>query len=553
MVSAIADRPRRSRARRPTSSADEVLGVGGGAAVAEGQHPAARAAGSRRCGRRPRAAAERSRRKSAASVRRCPRRAAGCHRCSSGAHYEGRRQRSCERTGIDSRGASGGLGGAAQHPPSSDTPKVHGQQDRGDGGLVRADLEHRALAQPGRNVHRDRQAAEHAALAPAAVAVEEAPARARAGVAGAVTGTSSDKTVPAAASSGRSTISAVRLVGRERPAQVARRGAPRERPVERGCAGRGRRARRRSAGGARRRSGSRRPPAARHTRPRPRSGAKRRASFWNARRMARGARITRNAEQLVVVLGLLHPGPHHRLGSERVSSRRGGAGPEREPDLVTQRRPPAVRARPASSGARNRGRRAGSGMSSTDTAATAVRASGAVEQSRRRAAAPGGRRAGRPRARSRQRPCACPLAGTATSIGSPSGRRPRAVSARSRTRCVAASWLSRRTRAAAHVEAERLGADANGLAGIRAEGQQQEGALAGHRGVAGARPAALERVLDEQRQRVQPGLRRRGSEVERDCSLGPAARGRPEGCAVAAPRTARPAPRSARPERRRGW
>ncbi len=73
---------------------------------------------------------------------------------------------------------------------------------------------------------------------------------------------------------------------------------------------------------------------------------------------------------------------------------------------------------------------------------------------------------------------------------------------------------------AAHVEAKRVRPHADGRPGTRAERQQQERALARHPGIAGAVRSALERMLDEQRQRVEPGLRRRRGELQRDASRG---------------------------------
>ncbi len=114
-----------------------------------------------------------------------------------------------------------------------------------------------------------------------------------------------------------------------------------------------------------------------------------------------------------------------------------------------------------------------------------------------------------------------PLAGTSTSIGPPSLRIPRAVSARSlHMPGFAVGAFEVHHERAVHVEPKRVRPHADRRLGTRAERQEQERALARHRGIAGAVRSGLERMLDEQRQRVQPGLRRRRGELQRDASRG---------------------------------
>ena len=102
-------------------------------------------------------------------------------------------------------------------------------------------------------------------------------------------------------------------------------------------------------------------------------------------------------------------------------------------------------------------------------------------------------------------------------VDRPPAANSRAVSARSHMPAFAVGAFEVHHERAVHVEPKRVRPDRR-LDSRRVP--EQERALARHRGIAGAVRSGLERMLDQQRQRVEPGLRRRRGELQRDASRG---------------------------------
>ena len=259
----------------------------------------------------------------------------------------------------------------------------------------------------------------------------------------AVTGTSSESTAPAAASAGSQQDLGGEAGGREGPSQVARRGPPDEGPVDRGSCG--------SApdelvvvatATARHRSASRRPPAARRGRLRARLRARRAPREPLEGPLDRGRGSRRAARREAGNSPWASPSPsHHRLWSETgVKGREGGDGANTStPSAIGDQEHPATR-----TGIRRRGRRDGSGAPPRGRD-TVVRASGpSIRLGDEQAPRDGAARRARPDDRQRGLHRALARARRPERLR-PSARRPRAVSARRRTRCGSPSALSSRT------------------------------------------------------------------------------------------------------------
>ena len=222
----------------------EVLRVGGGAAVAEGQHAPAGAAGSRPCAadlEQERGARGEEALLQGDAVRDQAPDVVGVHPLAHYARRHGSRhvRRSTPAANCDGADslprASGDLGGAAQHPPEESQIRRRWTVSRmvGTAGSSVRTWNTEPSRSPAGTWTGTGKPAQHAALAPAAAAVEEAPAGARAGVAG-----GRHRDVERQDRPGRGLLGPQHDLGREarrreRPAQVARRGAPHEGPVER--------------------------------------------------------------------------------------------------------------------------------------------------------------------------------------------------------------------------------------------------------------------------------------------------------------------------------